>query len=220
MKRTLLTALLVVAALAPASAFAFSGTHYTTPNGTTEVLCTNGTPHHIAIYSLPVSPTDFAIASGDCDGATWATGYGLTYGTYEAVEEDAGGPDTGLDINHGDLLASVYYLGSATLVLNHTGMQQVGFPTSLKSSFSASVSDTLGDNGLLTLIGIVLALPVVFWVITEIKKLFPDQGTARTTNFERLTLDEKPARRHYARRSYLENTDDRSDRGDYLHEGS
>jgi len=46
-------------------------------------------------------------------------------------------------------------------------------PTSTATTFSASVSDTLSDPGLLTIVGVVIALPVVFWLIHRIKGLFP-----------------------------------------------
>lgn len=46
-------------------------------------------------------------------------------------------------------------------------------PTSTVTSFSASLSDTLSDPGTLLIIGVVVALPAVFWLIHRIKALFP-----------------------------------------------
>jgi len=46
-------------------------------------------------------------------------------------------------------------------------------PTSTVDSFTASVSDTLADPGLLLIIGVIIALPVVFWLIHRVKALFP-----------------------------------------------
>ena len=46
-------------------------------------------------------------------------------------------------------------------------------PTSTVDSLTASVTDTLADPGLLLVLGVAAALPVIFWVIHRIIGLFP-----------------------------------------------
>jgi len=49
-------------------------------------------------------------------------------------------------------------------------------PTSTVSSFTATITDTLSDPGLLAVLVIAAALPVIFWVIHRVKALFPRSG--------------------------------------------
>ena len=81
-------------------------------------------------------------------------------------------------------------------------------PANTASTISSFLTGTLQDAGLLLVLAAMLALPMVFWIIEQIKALFPKPYH-----------DERGARRHYARRAYLDDTDDRSSRGDYLHKG-
>jgi len=132
------------------------------------------------------------------------------------IEEPPVGNE-GDPLTYSQIILSDWYQSQTEFAVAPSGAM-FSFPAaggSLPANFKAAVSDTLGDNGLLTIIGTVLALSVVFWIIVQIRKLFPGQGST-STKIEKLTLDEKPARRHYARRRYLDDTDDRSTRGDYL----
>jgi len=90
-------------------------------------------------------------------------------------------------------------------------------PTNLATDAMASASDTLGNAGLLGVVGVVIALPVVFGLIEELKKLFPGHEKKKSG----LTIDERGRRlfAYKARRRYLDDTDDRRSRGDFLHEG-
>jgi len=45
-------------------------------------------------------------------------------------------------------------------------------PTNLAASTTATVSDTIGDPGLLTVIVVAIALPLVFWLAHGLKGLF------------------------------------------------
>lgn len=46
-------------------------------------------------------------------------------------------------------------------------------PTSTVSNLTAAITSTIADPGLLLVIVFVVALPVVFWLISRIKGLFP-----------------------------------------------
>jgi len=46
-------------------------------------------------------------------------------------------------------------------------------PTSTVTTLTANVTDTLADPGLLAVLVVAAALPVIFWVIHRVKGLFP-----------------------------------------------
>jgi len=43
----------------------------------------------------------------------------------------------------------------------------------IPTGFTASISDSLSDTGMLAVVVAVLALPAVFWIIHRLKTLFP-----------------------------------------------
>jgi len=73
------------------------------------------------------------------------------------------------------ILLAASSVGAVVAGLMHSAHAAALFevPTTTVDSFTASVSDTLADPGLLAIIGVVVALPVIFWLIHRVKALFP-----------------------------------------------
>jgi uncharacterized membrane protein YdbT with pleckstrin-like domain len=57
--------------------------------------------------------------------------------------------------------------------------------TSTPSSLTASITDTLAEPGVLAVIVLVVALPLVFWVIAKIVELFKLEDVRDRKLFER-----------------------------------
>jgi len=88
----------------------------------------------------------------------------------------------------------------------------------IPTGFTASISDSLADAGMLAVVVAVLALPAIFWIIHRLQTLFPQPGKVEERKGSQESLD-RGLMKHYYRRRYLEHTDDRSERGDFLIRG-
>lgn len=214
MKRIILTITVLLAALAPGFAFASVVFDPTSPQvADTPITPTCSIGNTIEIYQ---GGAWYSEMGGTCDGVTTFTE--SVDGTYQVVEWNSlvqlSDPTTqSLAATMAD--PAFVSVSNYTFGLPSPSVPLFTMPTMISTDVAGKMSDTLADPGLLIVICSILALFTLPWLVEQIAALFPGKQKAR----DHSPAFEKAARRQYARRSYLNGTDDRSSRGDYLHEG-
>jgi len=154
MKKLLITTALFLVATAPMLVLASNFNLLLSDSiATLTNLCPLG--DKIAFYQLPVSDSDYAKGSGDCsDGNTgsFQDNWPLTESQhYLVVNFDASTPDTGLDINYGDAVASHFVADIGVVSF---------FPlSSIFYSLVADISSVAGETilGVLAFVGLLIA---------------------------------------------------------------
>jgi len=196
MKKTLFIFSILALTLAPGVSFAISVTDpviYLDENLQGQIVCDNPESETIFIYVF--NADGIAHNATECADPDIVTLYNPA-GHIPGYNVQFNSPDIGSSIRAGESIyvveanfsenefCSVSFsdcttlgdiIGSANIPVYATAGAVgpvIGFPP-VVPALTARISDTMGDDGLITVVVFIIALPVVFWIIARVRALFP-----------------------------------------------
>ncbi len=185
MKKILFTLAALAAMLAPMAAFAMTVDPATVSGAVQKI---SFTCNEVGGYVLVFDPSGSAAKTG----GGWVCGAGpittslydmfgffgpYPAGIYHIVESDTLGFYCG-GLDYTDCLSYEHFVAEVPFtvpreILGNALRWSGDWSGGLIDSFTASVSDTFADPGVLAIVVAVIALPLLFWVIKKIRDLFP-----------------------------------------------